>query len=84
MALASSFASMPSPTQPGAAMQSSSSSSTSVISPPPRFSAFMLRQREKARFRVILARNILKMPGRLGGMVFHALKYVSLTVSSAS
>ena len=63
---------------------SSNSSSARMISPPPRFWALRPRQRSMEICRVILARKAFRKLGRRGGMVFHAARYVSLTLSSES
>ena len=74
MVRVSSFVSNMVPGSSPAPMHSSSSSSTSGSAPLPRFWAVRLRQREKARFRVILAKNIRSTDGLLGGMVCQAFK----------
>lgn len=60
------------------------SSKTAETSPPPRLVAVMYLYRFNDRFLVIFPRNADKILGLCGGMVFHALMYVSLTHSSAS
>ena len=80
----SSLASSAAPTSSPVPTHSASSSNTSGSSPPPRFWAVRLRQREKARSRVIFARNSRSTAGFLGGMDCQTFRYVSFRASSAS
>lgn len=49
-----------------------------------RFNAWLNSNFFIDRFRTILQINALKLLGRVGGILFHTLKYVSLTHSSES
>jgi len=54
------------------------------IVPPPRLSALKFRHRSVEILWVSFPRNVERILGRFGGMIFHAAMYVSFTLSSAS